>query len=242
MSHDSQSGNSWTDSPACSASRPQEGEGLCRQVKSRQGAAAKGESGSSLTVHSAELCPQTSESLASSSGSGEAWGRRLEPPCRAWGSPQAGHSAAGPALPLRRFPTDHTSQLGLENPSWRLPIPELRQNHVNSGLVSGCAVAEKPLPAKDESGAGPLPPRIPSSEYSTHPRGQPELGVRGLGSPGEQPEGLSTLILPLAPPWAPARHQERRNRVSSPCPRGPCLSPSDKPMLRSRIFCGQQQE
>lgn len=48
-----------------------------------------------------------------------------------------------------------------------------------------------------------------------------------MGGRGEP----SALILPIEPAQVPAGDQEKRCRRLNPCPRGPCLSHSDRPVL-----------
>lgn len=157
----------------------------------------------------------------------------------------------GPALPLRRFPTDHTSQLGLENPSWRLPVPELRQNHVNSDPVSGWVVAEEHLPAKDESRGGLLPPPSASSKGFQTPGGQgetlpgmqkPELGARvlgsgvGVGGAGGANHTNSTHQTTLSTYKIPGEELQG----VEPLPQESLLEPFRQ--ANARICCGHRQE
>ena len=111
-------------------------------------------------------------------------GEETERPWPSPGGPPSGDLQPGPKLSLLRSPAGHASQLRLENPSWRLPIPELRQNHVNSDLVSGWVAVRNALQPEDEGG-GTASSRHPGPAFHTPQtlRGvlKPELGA---GTPG----------------------------------------------------------
>lgn len=103
---------------------------------------------SSDSAHPARLYPQTSNQLYSYSSTWQCLDN-------------AAHRRASSPL----HPAERTLPAHLENPQLGLPTPELRQNHVNSNLVSGWAVAEEPpasrrMRAEAEQAKGSL--HIPS--------------------------------------------------------------------------------
>lgn len=117
---------------------------------------------------------QTSDNLAPSCGSAEAWGRGQKH--LAWpggplrGTPAVRTHAPPPAISHRR-----SSRLDLENPSWRLPGPELRQNHVNSVSPIRCQAGGCPGTLASRSMRVAACSRLIPSLLSTRPRGREQL-------------------------------------------------------------------
>lgn len=156
--------NSWTDPRLLRVRAP--GRGLW--LPPGEGAAASGDLG--------PLCPpgkalpsnlkEPASSQCSLARRGP--GRRLNAPGPALADPPRVTLQPGPKLPLLRSPAGHSSQLRLENPSWRLPIPELRQNHVNSDLMSGWVAVRNARQPEDEGG-GTAPSRHPGPAFPRTP-------------------------------------------------------------------------
>lgn len=139
---------------------------------------------SSDSAHPARLYPQTSNQLYSYSSTWQCLDNA------------AAHRRASSPL----HPAERTLPAHLENPQLGLPTPELRQNHVNSNLVSGWAVAEEPPASRRMRGSGRASERIPS-----HTLRSLRLSTRSRWSQGAAFGKTPSLELrqALSRSWAP---------------------------------------
>lgn len=167
--------------PSCSASGPQEGDTLYSQVRGSH----PGES-----QFLPNFKPQTAGLPQQLYGGLE----EAESTSPAWGTPHAGTPAVRTHAPPPAISHRSTSQLDLENPSWRLLGPELRQNHVNATVspircqAGGCpgTLASHRRVWQDCSLHHPQPAFHAPQRQGATLRGmlKPELGTEDLGNLG----------------------------------------------------------
>lgn len=153
----------------------------------------------------------------------------------AWGTPHAGTPAVRTHAPPPAISHRSTSQLDLENPSWRLLGPELRQNHVNATVspircqAGGCpgTLASHRRGWQDCSLHHPQPAFHAPQRQGATLRGmlKPELGTEDLGDLGGGAGGAgctnSTPHIPLGTYRLPG--QERQ--AVEPLRQGSSLEP-----------------